>query len=217
VYQIHFTLPTQNAYTMFIGIQSSREINMRASILSIFLFLFSTCFTLVGCSTLHNKSNETQPSVSNIADRVETQGLGEDNDQIVARDNQIENIQNIPGKDVGPANGLLGIRSFYFDFDSYTVAAKNRPAINAHAHYLLTHPHSHVIIEGNADIRGSREYNIALGQKRADAIIRLLKLEGVPSKQIRSLSYGAERPIALGNSEADYRLNRRDDIVYEAG
>jgi peptidoglycan-associated lipoprotein len=71
------------------------------------------------------------------------------------------------------------------------------------------------VIEGNTDLRGSREYNIALGQRRANAVKSILRMQGVPNKQIRTVSYGAEKPIAFGHTEAAYRLNRRDDLRYE--
>ena len=79
----------------------------------------------------------------------------------------------------------------------------------------MQHPEKHVAIEGNTDIRGSREYNIALGQRRANAVQNILRIQGVQASQIRTVSYGAEKPIAYGNTEAAYSLNRRDDLRYE--
>jgi peptidoglycan-associated lipoprotein len=126
------------------------------------------------------------------------------------------NEDNLVGKDAGPAQGVLGKRSFYFAFNSSDVNKQYISIIQAHGEYLLKHPNARLLLEGNADIRGSREYNIALGQQRADAVENILKMEGVNSKQIRTISYGAEKPIAMGRTEAAYRLNRRVDLVYEA-
>ena len=123
---------------------------------------------------------------------------------------------NLAGTDVGPHNGILGIRSFYFAFDSNVVVKKDYLAIQAHGQYLLDHHNARVVIEGNTDERGSREYNIGLGERRADAVLSILRMQGVPKVQIRTLSYGAEKPVALGHNEKAYHLNRRDDVVYEA-
>lgn len=118
--------------------------------------------------------------------------------------------------DVGPHTGLLATRSFYFPFDSSTVDSQDLPVIKAHGQYLVEHPSAHVLVEGNTDVRGSREYNMALGQRRANSVANILRMEGASSDQVRTVSFGAEKPIALGHTEEDYRLNRRSDILYTA-
>lgn len=137
---------------------------------------------------------------------VQAKGLGEVNDLQALRSLQT---------DPGPHNGILAMRSFYFGFDRYDLSSQDLPIIRAHAQYLLQHPEKHVVIEGNTDIRGSREYNIALGQRRANAVQNILRMQGVRANQIRTVSYGAEKPIAYGNTETAYSLNRRDDLRYE--
>jgi peptidoglycan-associated lipoprotein len=111
-------------------------------------------------------------------------------------------------------NSPLSKRSVYFDFDSFVVPDQYKPLIEAHAHYLQEHPQAHITIQGNTDERGSREYNIALGQKRADAAKRMMTLLGARDSQIETVSFGKEKPKALGHDEAAWAENRRDDIVY---
>jgi peptidoglycan-associated lipoprotein len=104
--------------------------------------------------------------------------------------------------------------TYYFSFDSNVISASDKASIKAHAHYLLKHPSSKVLVEGNTDPRGSREYNIALGERRANSVVNTLKSYGVSPRQIRATSYGSEKLAASGNAEADYQLDRRAKIVY---
>lgn len=108
----------------------------------------------------------------------------------------------------------LSQRSVYFDFDSFVVRDEFRPMIEAHAGYLLSHPDRKVMIQGNTDERGSREYNLALGQKRAEAVRRGMAVLGVPDSRMEAVSFGEERPRATGNDEAAHAENRRADLVY---
>jgi peptidoglycan-associated lipoprotein len=108
----------------------------------------------------------------------------------------------------------LSKRSIYFDYDSFVVKDDYRPVLEAHAGYLLAKKDAHVILQGNTDERGSREYNLALGQKRAEAVRKALAVIGVPDAQIEAVSFGEEKPRAEGDSEAAYAENRRVDVVY---
>ena len=105
---------------------------------------------------------------------------------------------------------------YFFSYDNYEVKATDYESIDIQANYLVNHPHASVRLEGNTDERGSREYNVALGWKRAKAVAALLKERGVSESQIAIVSYGKERPIALGNNEAAHSKNRRVDLIYEA-
>lgn len=116
-----------------------------------------------------------------------------------------------PRKD--PASPL-STRSIFFDFDQYVVKDEYRPALEAHAGYLLSKRDARVILQGNADERGSREYNLALGQKRAEAVRKALSVLGVGDAQIEAVSFGEEKPRMEGDSEEAYAANRRTDIVY---
>lgn len=104
---------------------------------------------------------------------------------------------------------------YFFEFDKSTVAQADYASVQAQTQYLLAHPNLKVRIEGNTDDRGSREYNVALAARRANAIIALLKQQGVPSKQLTMVSYGAEKPAAPGETKAAHQCNRRVDIIYE--
>ncbi len=114
-----------------------------------------------------------------------------------------------------PQSPLAQQRSVYFDFDSYTIADQYRSVVEMHANYLRSNPQRMVRVEGNADARGGAEYNLALGQRRSDAVARMMGLLGVNSSQIEAISFGKERPKALGNTEADFAENRRADISYQ--
>ncbi len=108
----------------------------------------------------------------------------------------------------------LSKRSIYFDFDSFVVKDEYRLVLEAHAGYLLARKDAHVILQGNTDERGSREYNLALGQKRAEAVRRALALLGVSDAQLEAVSFGEEKPRKEGDSEEAYAENRRVDLVY---
>ncbi|MDY0330243.1 MAG: peptidoglycan-associated lipoprotein Pal [Thiomonas sp.] len=130
-----------------------------------------------------------------------------------AGQNQVTAVQAPAESNAGPGPNVP--KSIYFAFDSYTIESQYTPVLNANATYLTQHPQAQVQLQGNTDARGSREYNLALGQKRADAVMKGLELLGVKPSQMEAISFGKEKPKALGNTEADYAENRRVDIVYQ--
>ncbi|MCH8620756.1 peptidoglycan-associated lipoprotein Pal [Undibacterium sp. TS12] len=111
--------------------------------------------------------------------------------------------------------GALAKRSVYFDFDSYVVKDEFKPVVEAHAKYLAANKNRNILIQGNTDERGGREYNLALGQKRAEAVRKSLTLLGVSDSQIEAVSLGKEKPKATGSDEASWAENRRSDILYK--
>lgn len=111
-------------------------------------------------------------------------------------------------------NSVLAKRSIYFDLDSYVVRDEFKSVIDAHAQYLVSRKDRKIIIQGNTDERGGSEYNLALGQKRAEAVRRSLQALGVPDSQMEAISFGKEKPKAQGSNEASWAENRRADIVY---
>ena len=120
-----------------------------------------------------------------------------------------------PAKD--PLNdpaGPLAKRSIYFDYDSFVVRDEYRALLDAHARYLNTNKNRKMVVQGNTDERGSREYNLALGQKRSEAVRKSLSALGVPEAQIEAVSFGEEKPKATGSDEASFAENRRADLVY---
>ncbi len=114
-----------------------------------------------------------------------------------------------------PQSPLAQQRSVYFEFDSYTIPEQYRSLVEMHSNYLRGNTQQRVRIEGHADARGGSEYNLALGQRRSEAVSRMMGLLGVNAGQIEAISFGKERPRAMGNTEADYAENRRADIVYQ--
>lgn len=111
--------------------------------------------------------------------------------------------------------GVLAKRSVYFDFDSYVIKPEGQPVVQAHAKYLTSHKDRKIVIQGNTDERGGREYNLALGQKRAEAVRKAMTLLGVADSQMEAVSFGKEKPKATGSDEASWAENRRADIVYQ--
>jgi peptidoglycan-associated lipoprotein len=109
---------------------------------------------------------------------------------------------------------LANKRSIFFDYDSYVVKDEFRPTLIAHANFMKAHPQHHVILQGNTDERGGSEYNLALGQKRAEAVRKALVLLGVSDSQLEAVSFGKEKPMAQGHDEAAYAQNRRVDLAY---
>ncbi|MCF7972113.1 MAG: peptidoglycan-associated lipoprotein Pal [Methylococcaceae bacterium] len=111
-------------------------------------------------------------------------------------------------------NSPLSKRVIYFEYDSSQVKNEFVPILEAHANYLMANPNQRITLEGNTDERGTREYNIALGEQRAKTVFKMLQLIGVRAGQMDVVSYGEEKPVELGHSEESFSLNRRVEIVY---
>ena len=127
------------------------------------------------------------------------------------RPTQDTNVTGDPTKD--PRN-ILSKRSVFFDYDSNAVKDEYRNLVQAHSRYLAEQKSKHIRIEGNCDERGSREYNLALGQRRAEAVKKVMTVLGVPDSRVETVSYGEEKPVAPGHDEAAWAQNRRADIKY---
>jgi peptidoglycan-associated lipoprotein len=124
-------------------------------------------------------------------------------------------VQQVNVDPLNDPNSPLAKRSIYFDFDSYSVKDDYQQLLGQHAQYLKSHPQRHVLIQGNTDERGTSEYNLALGQKRAEAVRKALSLLGVADSQMEAVSLGKEKPVADGHDEAAWAQNRRADLVYQ--
>ena len=111
-------------------------------------------------------------------------------------------------------NNILSTRSVFFDFNKSAPKAAAKPVIEAHAMYLKDHAARKVQLQGNTDARGSREYNLALGQRRSESVKSMMRVLGVKDSQLEAISYGKEKPRATGTTDADYAEDRRVDIVY---
>jgi peptidoglycan-associated lipoprotein len=121
---------------------------------------------------------------------------------------------DVQGNPLHDPNNVLSKRSVYFDFDSNVVKDEFRPLVQAHARYMVEHRDSRVRIEGNCDERGSREYNLALGQRRAESVKKMMTVLGVQDGRIETVSYGEEKPMSQGHDEQAWSQNRRADIKY---
>ncbi|GAA5185115.1 hypothetical protein GCM10025771_40770 [Niveibacterium umoris] len=113
-----------------------------------------------------------------------------------------------------PNSELSKNNAVYFAYDKYVIEDKYKATVDLHAKYLVAHPELNVRLEGNADERGSREYNLALGNKRATAVQSALGLLGVKASQMEAVSFGEDKPLAIGHDEDSWAQNRRTDIVY---
>jgi|ERR1043166_3913936 peptidoglycan-associated lipoprotein len=121
----------------------------------------------------------------------------------------------LSGNPLKDPKSILSKRSIYYDYDSNIVKDEYKPLVTAHSKYLTDHRAVKATIQGNTDERGSREYNLALGQRRADAVKQMMLLLGVSDAQLESVSFGEEKPRGTGHDEASFAENRRSDIVYQ--
>lgn len=112
------------------------------------------------------------------------------------------------------SNSPLSQRVLYFELDSSEIMESDREKLTVHAEFLAAHPEISIVLEGHADERGTREYNVALGEKRAKAVMQLMTLQGVAENQIQVISFGEERPVSSGHDAAAWNLNRRVEILY---
>jgi peptidoglycan-associated lipoprotein len=112
-----------------------------------------------------------------------------------------------------PRSDSSAKRSVYYEFDGYDVRPEYRGLVEEHAKYLRQNPQARITIEGNADERGSREYNVALGQRRAESVMKMMRLLGVSDSQIEAVSFGEEKPRAPAHDDTSWAENRRSDFV----
>ncbi|GJL74996.1 peptidoglycan-associated lipoprotein Pal [Nitrosomonas sp.] len=151
-------------------------------------------------------SQTTQPT-ADVEDRsVDANGSGADSSALGSGSSGFHPLND--------PSSILSQRSVYYDYDNYTVKNEYRSLVIAHAQYLRDNPNAQVILQGNTDDRGSREYNLALGQRRADGVKNIMTLSGARDSQIEAVSLGEEKPRAYGSDESARSENRRTDILY---
>jgi len=124
-----------------------------------------------------------------------------------------EEVTEAPKEEI-KSSDLTSERKIYFDFDRSEIKPEFRAIVESHAQYLMANPSATVAIEGHCDERGTREYNMALGERRAHSVLQMLTLLGVSKSQIRTVSYGEERPDVEGHEESSWQWNRRAVFVY---
>lgn len=157
--------------------------------------------TLAACSTGRKPQDGTAVDDANAAyNEAQSSGLGDES--------------NFGDKADGKKLGMSGKNVYHFDFDSNVVREDDKPAIVANADNLAASPHKKVMLEGHTDPRGSREYNIGLGERRAKAVAEIATAKGVDPSQLRIVSYGAEKLASTGHSETDYQQDRRVALVH---
>lgn len=170
--------------------------------------ILSACGTTTGTqATVEDRTGDKAATATG----TETAGMGAGGVSGTSADGKQGAYTGDPRKN--PASPLSK-RDIFFDFDSFVVKPEYRPIIEAHAGYLMSKRDSRVILQGNADERGSREYNLALGQKRAEAVRKALAVLGVNASQMEAVSFGEEKPRNEGDTEEAYAQNRRTDVVY---
>jgi len=158
---------------------------------------------LAACSS---KAVKDTPTTATVSDKSISTGATASDD---SANTQGMSESSMSSSELNDPNNILYKRSVYFDFDKDEVKAEYRPLVDAHAKYLLAHPGAKVVLQGNTDEAGSREYNLSLGQRRAVAVKKVINLAGVQDKQIETVSFGEEK--VTGDAPKD----RRTDIVYD--
>ncbi|MBB6132386.1 peptidoglycan-associated lipoprotein [Massilia aurea] len=167
-------------------------------------FIVSTAALLAACSS-PTKLNETP-----VVEKSPTPAA-----PAAADPRDINPVQTGSVDPLNDPQGVLAKRSIYFDYDSFVVRADGQPVVQNHSAFLTKNTSRKVLIQGNTDERGGTEYNLALGQKRAEAVRRSMASLGVSEGQIEAVSLGEEKPKATGSNEESWAENRRADIVYQ--
>jgi peptidoglycan-associated lipoprotein len=190
-----------------------RGANMRKSLVNIVL-IAASCVALFGC-----KSTDGLSEKQGGATASQDQGISPA--EMAAMDAQARGMKNgqqpphaLPLNAAPTAASTQGGQVIYFDYDSDVIRQEYQPIVEASATHLSSHPGSVATLEGHTDERGSREYNLALGERRANAVRKQIATLGAPASQIRTVSYGEERPNNGGHDEAAYGQNRRVEITY---
>lgn len=165
---------------------------------------------LAGCAT----GTTTQPAVEDQTTTATTSAIGQDSATGTGAlpDDSDARGQQLDGTAADAA--LLAKRRVHFEFDSSALDDENRRIVEAHARYLAANPNLRVTLEGHADERGTREYNLALGERRSQSVERVMRLLGVGGNRLTLTSYGEEKPLAPEHNESAWALNRRVEILY---
>jgi peptidoglycan-associated lipoprotein len=162
---------------------------------------------LTGCATTDSQSDASKDGTKTTA----TTGTGTDTGTGSKNDVTTRNPRD-PRDPAGSTSPDLK-RSVFYEFDKYDVKPEYRALVESHARWLKSNPGAKLVIEGNADEQGSREYNLALGQRRAESVTKMMQLMGVSSNQLEAISYGEERPRSDGHDEKAWSQNRRSDFA----
>lgn len=181
--------------------------------------VMSSALVLVACGG-NTQDEDTSATTSTTGTSTEAPAVElviEDEEPMVIEEPAVDTEVMI--EEVDPMAGLdmdlFDQRLVFFDFDKSVIRPEARAMLDVHAQYLVANPTQMVVLEGHADERGTREYNMGLGERRANQVKVYLQVKGVSASQLDVVSYGEERALALGKTEADYQMNRRVELVYK--
>ena len=175
--------------------------------------------TMAACSSTPTREQEPAPVVDSVERPLPKQPATQAPIAVTQQPVTSAKIEP-PTQLTGPASlkdpkNILSKRIIYFDYDSNLVKEEFRPLVAAHAKYLSQDAKAKMIIQGNTDERGGREYNLALGQRRADAVKQMMSVLGAEGPRVETVSFGMEKPRVEGRTEAAFSENRRVEIVYQ--
>ena len=175
-----------------------------------YLVAFGLTFLLAACqSTPDSIDSDLDVTTEEVVDEMEEDA----SDAFGAGDRGvIDESENLNSADAQ----LLSTRVFYFDFDEAQIRSESYESLKAHARYLIDNSSAKLRLEGHADERGTREYNVALGERRGKAVAKFLRLSGVSGAQMEVISYGEEKPLSMSHDERSWAQNRRVELVYTA-
>lgn len=171
---------------------------------------------LWGCSTTPS-TTDTDMTAGDAAMTTTGDGMGDSGMTDMGSGVEVGGIQGnggFVGDPLQDPDSMLAKRVVYFDFDKTEIKSEAREIIEAHAQYLSANPSVRIVLEGHCDERGTREYNLSLGERRGNSVQQVMSLLGVSSSQIELVSYGEERPAAMGHDEAAWAMNRRVEFIY---
>ncbi len=183
------------------------------------LLIVSPFFLLTGCSSMMDDSSGDATVEDHSGGGAGQKGEGYEGqtggyDSSGMGSGSAMNGQSYTGDPLSDPNSPLSIRTIYFEYDSSAINSQGQSALNSHAEYLSLNPNKQIVIEGHTDERGTREYNLSLGERRAKAVADFLSASGVPAMQMEVRSYGEENPVALDQNESAWQLNRRVELLY---
>lgn len=179
------------------------------------LVILSPLLLLTACTSIGGDADAEGDAT--VEDRTGAPGPGEEGYEGQTggyNDSGMADGTAVNGGSLSDPNSPLSIRTIYFEYDSVTINSEGQTALNAHAEYLSLNPDKTMIVEGHTDERGTREYNLSLGERRAQAVADFLRASGVQEQQIEVRSYGEENPVALDHDDSAWQLNRRVELLY---
>lgn len=184
------------------------------------LLIAAPLLFLTACTTISDNSSD-DGSAAAVEDRTGGGGgegyegqTGGYDDSSMDGGSAMSGQSSHGGDSLSDPNSPLSVRTIYFEYDSTVISSEGQSALNAHAEYLSLNSDKRMIIEGHTDERGTREYNLSLGERRGRTVADFLSVSGVAGEQIEVRSYGEENPVALDHNESTWQLNRRVELIY---